>query len=114
MNIRMSLFSEEFYKINSGEKSIEVRCNDLKRRRIKVGDKIEFKKLPDCKEVIVVKVVELYPCNSFRELYSKVDFEEFGCEGYTMERMIEETRTIYSEEKEKKWGALGIRVKINL
>ena len=39
---RMSLNEEPFEKISRGEKTIEVRCNDEKRQRLKVTDIILF------------------------------------------------------------------------
>jgi ASC-1-like (ASCH) protein len=38
----MGLYSEYFIAIKEGKKQVEVRLNDEKRRKIKVGDTIEF------------------------------------------------------------------------
>ncbi len=38
-------------------------------------------------------------------------FSLFGCEEYTLERMIDETYEIYTKEQEIKYGALGIKIK---
>lgn len=42
MTHSMQLNPAPFEKIKSGAKTIELRLNDEKRRRIKTGDKIEF------------------------------------------------------------------------
>ena len=112
MEHKMKLFEEPYDLIKNRKKVIEIRCNDEKRKKIKVGDTILFYKTPRNKEFIKVKVLELYVCKTFKELYLKFDFKEFGCEGYTLNRMIDETRKIYSEEKEKEYISLGIRIEL--
>jgi ASC-1-like (ASCH) protein/purine-nucleoside phosphorylase len=110
MDHKMKLCAGPFDKIKSGEKTIEIRCNDEKRRRVRVGDTIIFYKLPGLNECLTAEVTDLYPCKTFEELYAHFDFSEFGAEGLTMEEMMERTREIYSVEKEQKYGALGIRI----
>jgi ASC-1-like (ASCH) protein len=112
MNHIMSLNERPFDLIRQRRKTIEVRCNDEKRRQLRVGDTITFYKLPDKAESIEVEVSALYPFGSFEELYGSFDFSEFGCEGYTMRQMLDSTRNIYSREKEEQYGALGIRIKL--
>lgn len=43
----MGLYSEYFHAIKEGRKTVEVRLNDEKRRKIKVEDTIEFIKIPE-------------------------------------------------------------------
>jgi ASC-1-like (ASCH) protein len=43
---RMGLYGEYFQSIIDEKKKIEVRLNDDKRRKIQVGDMIEFVKVP--------------------------------------------------------------------
>ena len=106
----MKLNKTPFYKMRRGEKSIEIRCNDEKRRKIKVNDIIVFHLADDENEVLLKRVKNLYAFDSFYELYSAFDFAVFGCGDYSMERMLEETARIYPKEKEEKYGALGIEV----
>jgi ASC-1-like (ASCH) protein len=42
----MRLFPDAFEQIKSGKKIREYRLNDEKRQKIKIGDMIEFLKLP--------------------------------------------------------------------
>ena len=54
----MKLHNDPFNLIKSGTKTIELRLNDLKRQKIKVGDLIEFtNRVTD--EKMVVRVVDL-------------------------------------------------------
>jgi len=61
---------------------------------------------------ITVKVVELYPYATFEELYEAFDFSEFGCEGDTMQDLLQSTNESWGREKIEKHGALGIRIKL--
>lgn len=44
---RMKLNESPFERIKDGTKTIEFRLYDEKRRQIKIGDQIEFSKLPE-------------------------------------------------------------------
>lgn len=56
---QMGLYGEYFKAIREGKKRVEVRLNDEKRRKIKVGDIIEFVKVPEQDDKLQVQVVEL-------------------------------------------------------
>lgn len=111
MHHAMSLYEKPFDLIRERRKTIEVRCNDEKRRKLRVGDTITFRKLPELSESIDVEVLALYPFGSFAELYGSFALSEFGCEGYTMRQMLDGIRKIYGTEKEELYGALGIRIR---
>lgn len=106
---KMKLNKEPFEKIKNGTKTIEFRLDDEKRQKVKIGDKIEFSKLPDLKEKLLVDVIDLYKEETFKNLFQKI---------YTNEDEIKsKTKSmykIYSPEKEKKYGVLGIKIKINI
>ena len=106
---KMKLNESPFERIKNGKKTIEFRLYDEKRQQIKIGDKIEFSKLPDLKEKLLVDVVELYRENTFRNLFRKIYLDE--------EEIIRKTESMYqyySPEKEKEYGVLGIKIKINV
>ena len=69
---QMKLNDDPFERIKNGTKTIEFRLYDEKRRKVKIGDKIEFSKLPDLQEKILVDVVDLYTEPSFEELFEKL------------------------------------------
>jgi|SRR5690625_360179 len=110
MDHKMSLFTEPFYSIQNGKKMYEVRLNDEKRRKIKVGDCIEFVKIPNYDETLHVKVQELRTYATFKEMYKDIPFHLFDCEGWTLEEMIDGTFEIYTKEQERKWGTLAIKI----
>ncbi|WBL16972.1 ASCH domain-containing protein [Sutcliffiella sp. NC1] len=108
---QMGLYGEYFQSIKEGKKKVEVRLNDEKRRKFKVGDTIEFIKVPEQDETLQVQVTELKIYDTFRAMYETIPFEDFDCEGWTMQEMMDGTYEIYTPEQEKKWGALAIAIK---
>lgn len=108
MTHQMRLYDEYFQAIKEGRKTVEVRLNDEKRRNIKVGDSIEFIKVPQQDEIIKVKVRELRKYDTFEAMYEDIPFQAFDCEGWTMKEMIDGTFEIYTPEQEKEWGTLAI------
>ncbi|WP_441294184.1 ASCH domain-containing protein [Bacillus sp. FJAT-27225] len=100
----MGLHEEYFQSIIEGKKKVEVRLNDEKRRKIRVGDTIEFIKIPEQDETLTVQVTELREYKTFYEMYKDIPFEDFDCEGWAMNGMIDGTYEIYTPEQEKEWG----------
>ena len=105
---KMKLKESPFYRIKDGSKEIEFRLFDEKRQQIKVGDKIEFSKLPELEEKLVVDVLDLYRANSFEELFLRIYNDKKEAED-----KAEIMRAFYSEKEEQKYGVIGIKVKIN-
>ena len=104
---QMKLNDDPFERIKNGTKTIEFRLYDEKRRKVKIGDKIEFSKLPDLQEKILVDVLDLYTDTSFEELFEKL-YEDKELAKQKANAMYE----IYSPENEKKYGVVGIKIKL--
>ena len=102
---KMKLNQDPFERMKNGTKTIEFRLFDEKRQQIKVGDQIEFSKLPDLQEKLLVDVVELYREDTFEKLFRELftDEEEIA-------RKTKAMYEIYSSEKEQQYGVLGIKV----
>lgn len=73
---KMKLNESPFDRIKNGTKTIEFRLYDDKRKQIKVGDKIEFSKLPELQEKMIVEVLELYQDKTFENLFKKLYKED--------------------------------------
>ena len=102
---KMKLQESPFERIKNGTKTIEFRLFDEKRRQIKVGDKIEFSKLPDLNEKILVDVLELYREETFESLFKKLYTDE-----EEVKRKKKAMYEYYSPEKEKEYGVIGIKI----
>ena len=104
---KMKLNESPFERIKNGTKTIEFRLFDEKRQQIKVGDQIEFSKLPDLQEKLLVDVSQIYRANSFEELFKKLYDDE-----KEIKIKVESMYQYYSKEKEKEYGVIGIKIKL--
>lgn len=102
---KMKLNEDPFERMKNGTKTIEFRLFDKKRQQVKVGDQIEFSKLPNLNEKILVDVVKLYREDSFENL-----FKELYTDKKEIARKINAMYEIYSPEKEQQYGVLGIKI----
>lgn len=73
---KMKLNEGPFERIKNGTKTIEFRLYDEKRQQVKIGDKIEFSKLPDLQEKLIVDVIDLYREDTFENLFRKLYSDE--------------------------------------
>ena len=106
---KMKLNESPFERIKNGTKTIEFRLYDEKRQQIRVGDKIEFSKLTNLQEKLLVDVVELYRESTFENLFRNLYTNE--------EEIMTKTKAMYNiylPEKELQYGVLGIKIKINV
>ena len=97
----MKLLPEPFEKIKSGQKTLEFRLYDEKRQNIKIGDQVEFSNIKNMEEKLMTDVVGLIQKDTFGELTD---------DGETLEVL----RKLYSTEEEKRYGVLGIKIKLNI
>ena len=104
---KMKLNEDPFERIKNGTKTIEFRLYDEKRRNVKIGDQIEFSKLPDLQEKILVDVLDLYTEPSFTELFEKL-YEDKEIAKQKANAMYE----YYSAENEKRYGVVGIKIRL--
>jgi len=81
MEHTMGLYESPFNSIKFGKKTVEVRLNDEKRRKISVGDSIKFTKLPESNETLTVEVLELREFPTFKEMYEAIPASEFDTVG---------------------------------
>lgn len=108
----MGLYETPFQSMKTGRKTIEVRLNDPKRRKVNIGDLIKFTKLPDQTEQLTVEVVGLQEFANFREMYETIPAEHFDASERSIEDMVKNTYEIYTQSQEQQWGSLAIKVKL--
>ena len=104
---KMKLKESPFERIKNGTKTVEFRLYDEKRKQIKIGDKIEFSKLPELQETILVDVLDLYKEKSFEDLFNKLYTNE-----EEIKRKTNSMYQYYSPEKEKEYGVVGIKISL--
>lgn len=111
----MALDAEPFEKIRDGEKTIELRLNDDKRRKVKVGDKIIFTLNGSENDYIMTRVVALHKFSSFKELYSKLPLDKCGYSNLEAKSADpNDMRRYYTAEDEAKYGVVGIEIELDM
>lgn len=109
----MKLNKGPFYMIKSGLKTIELRLFDDKRQAIQIGDHICFHRYDKLEETIEAQVVHLYHFQTFEELYQTLPL--LSC-GYTKDNINQASAhdmiQYYSLEQQKKYGVVGIEIRI--
>ena len=108
---RMHLDKEHFENVKAGNKTVEIRLNDKKRREFKVGDVIEFENRSD-KSKIEATITELNIYTSFEELYKHEDKISMG---YKEDEVAcpDDMSVYYSEEDQIKNGVVAIHFTLN-
>lgn len=110
MKHNMRLNHDPFVLIEEESKTIELRLNDEKRSKIKVGDMIVFEDRTTGKE-LNVKVIALHPYDNFETLYQYFSPVAMGYrEGEKVDP--KDMEEYYSKEEQDKYGVLGIEVKV--
>lgn len=109
----MNLTPAPMQEIRTGNKTIELRMNDEKRKQISVGDTIKFINTEDSNDTLRVKVVDLFLFSSFAELYDNLPL--LNC-GYNEDNINtaspEDMEMYYSREKQNKYGVVGIEISL--
>ena len=109
----MNLTPAPMQEIRTGNKTIELRLNDEKRKQISVGDTIKFINTEDSNDTLRVKVVDLFLFSSFAELYDNLPL--LNC-GYNEDNINtaspEDMEMYYSREKQNKYGVVGIEISL--
>ena len=106
----MKLQASSFDKIKEGKKTIEVRLYDEKRREIKVGDIIEFKKEPEQVETVKAEVIALLNYETFEDLAH--DFPASSLGYSDTQDFLESIYTIYEKDQEAEQTVLGIKIQL--
>ncbi|MBR3299254.1 MAG: NYN domain-containing protein [Clostridia bacterium] len=107
----MRLNARPFEMIESGSKTIELRLYDEKRRRIAVGDSIEFTHAEDEKRRLSARVKALHIFKDFAELYAALPLDKCGyAEAELASASPEDMLEYYPLEEQRRFGAVGIEL----
>jgi uncharacterized protein (DUF1810 family) len=106
---KMKLEQSPFDKIRNGSKTIELRLNDEKRRKVQTGDFIEFTCIDNDNQKIQTRVTTLHRFNSFVELYNTLPMEKAGYSAGDNPDP-DDMNEYYSKEEQEKYGVIGIEL----
>lgn len=103
---QLQLATEPFMAIVAGEKTIESRLFDDKRKTINLGDEIVFINREDPAQTVLVNVVGLLNYRNFHDLFSHNDPRKFG--GETAKWLEKQINEFYSTDDQALYGVIGI------
>ena len=102
-----------YESMKNGVKQIELRLFDEKRKNIKIGDEIEFKKEPDLNESFIARVKAILLYENFESLIDDYPIEILSDLNTNKKELVEELKKIYSKQKQEQYNVVGIRVELN-
>ena len=105
----MKVQTKYYRLLKSGQKTIELRLFDEKRRQITVGDEITFSDLSDEDAHFKAVVLNLYRAKSFEALCQLIKPEQAGFS--SKEELISVMQKFYPLPKQNEYGVLGIEVR---
>ena len=108
MTHEMNLQDKYFDFILHETKRIELRLNDEKRQKIKIGDTIIFRNKQG--ETFSAKVKDLFEHNSFEELFENFEIDILADKSMTKAELLQVLDEFYTPEKQAEFGVLGILI----
>ena len=109
----MNLTPAPMQEIRTGNKTIELRLNDEKRKQISVGDTIKFINTEDSNDILRVKDADLSLSALFAEVYDNLPLLNCGYnENNINTASPDDMEMYYSREKQNKYGVVGIEISL--
>jgi len=105
----MSVRHKYFELIKSGQKDIELRAYDEKRRKMKVGDKFLLFDAENPDEYIICEILNMHVAPDFESLFKKIDIKRSGFNNLA-ELMNVITKFVSAEELLRE-QVVGIEIK---
>ena len=100
-----------FESIANGTKTVELRLYDEKRRKLRIGDVIEFVSTENGSRTVEVRVTDLLLFDSFDALYKSLPLSACGyAEDELDTASPEDMEQYYSKEKQAQYGVVGIQI----
>ncbi len=106
----MSLRPEYYEMVKSGEKDIELRLYDEKRRRMHNGDIILIYNAQNRNDYIRAKIMRLHIAKSFADLATKISMSRTGFA--SLNALMSAISKFYDAEMESKYGIVGIELEV--
>lgn len=106
----LQLAASPFNSILVGNKVIESRLYDEKRRLIQPGDILTFTNRESPDQTVEVNVLGLLRYASFHDLFKHNDPAKFG--GESVEWLEQQISEFYTEEDQQRYGVVGIEFEV--
>jgi len=111
MQHEMHLNQKDYEQVVRGQKTLEIRINDEKRRLIRVLDTIRFENRANPSQFINVRVDKLITAANFKELFTLVDpFKAGWSKNVSAEKAARDMKKYYTNDSETKNGVVAIKI----
>ena len=105
----MSVRHKYFELIKSGQKDIELRAYDEKRRKMKVGDKFLLFDAENPDQSIICEILNMHVAPDFESLFKKIDIKRSGFKDMT--ELMDTITKFVSREELAREQVVGIEIK---
>ena len=105
----MSVRHKYFELIKSGQKDIELRAYDEKRRKVKIGDKFLLFDAENKDQSIICEVLNMHVAPDFESLFKKIDIKRSGFKD--MAELMDTITKFISAEELAREQVVGMEIK---
>lgn len=105
----MSVRNKYFEMIKSGQKDIELRAYDEKRKKMKVGDKFLLFDAENPDEYIICEILNMHVAPDFESLFKKIDIKRSGFKD--LKELMNVITKFISREELTRQQVVGIEIK---
>lgn len=105
----MSVRHKYFELIKSGQKDIELRAYDEKRKKVKIGDKFQLFDAENPNEYIICEVLDMHIAPNFESLFQKLDIKRSGFKD--MNELMDVITKFVSREELSREQVVGMEIK---
>lgn len=104
----MKLNANAFERMKKDNKKREYRVNDEKRKKVKIGDIITFRKLPDLNEKLDMLVTDVHAYKDFKEAVTPYFDEDFSDRHDDIKSLVESfySKGYYNKDEVEKYGTV--------
>lgn len=105
----MSVRHKYFEMIKSGQKDIELRAYDEKRKKMKVGDRFLLYDAENPSEYIACEILNMHVAPDFGALFKRIDIKRSGFDN--LDELIDVVAKFVSREELQREQVVGIEIK---
>ena len=105
----MSVRHKYFELIKSGQKDIELRAYDEKRKKVKIGDKFQLLDAENPDQSIICEVLNMHIAPDFESLFKKLDIKRSGFKDMT--ELMDTITKFVSREELAREQVVGMEIK---
>ena len=105
----MSVRHKYFELIKSGQKDIELRAYDEKRKKMKTGDKFLLYDAENPNESIICEILNMHVARDFESLFKNLDIKRSGFDN--LDELIDTVTKFVSREELQREQVVGIEIK---